>query len=255
MRIASSLIASLFLSLTTVGCATSVDTDTGTLEAFEGEAATAGKLTLWQATDGQFHFNLKSGNGAVLLTSEAYTSRTGAINGALSLLSNGVDPAMYEVVATKTGFVVHLLAANTEIISFSEVYSSKSNANRAVASCVRAVTSYLDKRESLAAGPRVDVAAGETGKFHFNVVGKTGRVVLTSESYETEAAAFNGAFAAQAASASAYTIKQNNAGGFYFTVQANNNEIVGVSQQFATREAAEASAVELQQLLPSISIL
>src|SRR6188472_4421232 len=121
MRNFNSLITALVLSVSTitaVGCATTGADDEGQVD---GEAAGTGKLGFWQATDGQWHFNLKSGNGAILMTSEAYASRTAAIGGALSVLDNGVDPAMYEVNQTATGWNVHLRAANSESIAFSQV--------------------------------------------------------------------------------------------------------------------------------------
>jgi hypothetical protein len=254
MRIFNSLTLSLILSLSTfTGCATTGDDYAET----EDEAAGTGKITLFQGTDGQWRFNLKSGNGSILLTSEAYTSRTGAINGALSVINNGVDNAMYRVVQTKTGFVVHLVAGNNEIISFSEVYSTKSSATRAVKSCVRAVTSYLDKREANTTGARAEVLVGDSGKFRFNIHAQNGEIVLSSESYTTEAAAFNGAFAVQSVSqdAAAYAVKQNSAGGFFFTVTAQNGEIVGISQQYSTKQAAESGVASIKKLMPSISVL
>jgi len=256
MRIATSLITSLFLSITAVsavGCASSSDEYSDT----DDEATSAGKLSFWQASDGQWHFNLKSGNGAILLTSEAYTARTGAINGALSVLDNGVDSAMYEVNQTSTGYNVRLKAGNNEIIAFTQVYSTKSSATRAVTSCVKAVTSYLDKREALSAGARLEVAVGETGQFHFNFFARNGEKVLSSESYTTDAAAFNGAFAVQTEgqSASAYTLKQNTSGGFFFTVKALNGQVIGVSQQYTTKTSAEAGMASLQKLLPTITVL
>ena len=256
MRIAHSLITTIALSLSTfaVGCATSEDI----YEESEGEAASAGKLVFSQQSNGQFRFNLKSGNGSVLLTSEAYTSRTGAINGALSVLENGVDKAMYELRSTNTGFVVHLKAANGESISFSEVYATKASATRAVTSCVNAITSYLDKREAASTGKRVEVLVGETGKFRFNIHAGNGEIVLSSEQYDSEAAAFNGAFAVQAVAttASAYTVKQTASGEkFFFTVSAQNGQIVGVSQQYTTKASADAAVVALKKLLPTITVL
>ena len=256
MRIANSIITSLLLSFTTisaVGCASSADEYSDT----DDEASSAGKLSFWQASDGQWHFNLKSGNGSILLTSEAYAARTGAINGALSVLDNGVDPAMFEVAPAAKGYIVHLKSANGEIISFSETYATKSSATRAVASCVKAVTSYLDKREALSAGARLEVAVGETGQFHFNFFARNGEKVLSSESYTTDAAAFNGAFAVQTEgqSASAYTLKQNTSGGFFFTVKALNGQVIGVSQQYTTKTSAEAGMASLQKLLPTITVL
>jgi uncharacterized protein YegP (UPF0339 family) len=255
MRIATSLITTLVLSLSSfTGCATSGDDDFSELD---GEAASAGKLSFWQAADGQWHFNVKSGNGGILLTSEAYTGRTGAINGALSVLENGVDNAQYVIKpAANGGFSLTLKAANGATIAFAQVYSSKSNATRAVTSCVKAVTSLLDKREA-STGARTEVLVGETGKFRFNVFAKNGQIILSSEQYTTEAAAFNGAFAVQTEgqNASAYTLKQNASGGFFFNVKAQNGEIVGTSQQYTTKQSAESAMASLQGLLKTLVVL
>ena len=257
MRNLNSLITALVLSFSTaaaVGCAATGADDESSVD---GESTTAGKLSFWQAGDG-WHFNLKSGNGAILLTSEAYTARSGAINGALSVLNNGVDPAQYQVNTTATGWNLHLKAANHETIAFSQVYSSKSNATRAIASSVKAVTSYLDKKEANTTGARVDVLVGESGQFRFNVFAKNGQIVLSSEQYTTEAAAFNGAFAVQAAAktAASFAILENDSKtGYYFTLTANNGEIVGVSQQYTSRQSAQSAITSLQAFLPTISVL
>lgn len=258
MRNLNSLITALVLSfstITAVGCATVGADEDGEID---GEAASAGKLAFWQATDGQWHFHLKSGNGAILLTSEAYTSRTGAINGALSVLENGVDPAQYTVNKTATGYNLHLKAGNGEGIAFSQVYSTKSNATRAITSSVKAVTSYLDKQAANTTGARVEVLFNEaTGKFRFNVHAKNGQTVLSSEQYTTEAAAFNGAFAVQAEGqkVESYTLKQNTAGGWYFNLSAQNGQIIGTSQQYTTKAAAQDGMTSLQTFLPGVTVL
>ena len=101
----NSLITVLVLSFSTtaiVGCASTGDEIT---DDADGDSTLAGKVDLWQASDAQWHFHLKSGNGSILLTSEAYTSRTGAINGLLSTLDNGVDTAQFAVVPATHGFL------------------------------------------------------------------------------------------------------------------------------------------------------
>jgi len=259
MRNINSLITVLalsFSSIAAVGCAsTGADDQDSELD---GESAGAGKLSFWQASDSQWHFNLKSGNGAVLLTSEAYTTRTGAINGALSVLDNGVDPAQYAANKTATGYTLHLTAANGEGIAFSEVYKTKSNATRAIGSSVKAVNSYLDKQQANTTGARVEVLFNEaTNKFRFNVHAKNGQIVLSSEQYTTQAAAFNGAFAVQAdgTTAANYAIKTNTAGGFYFNLTALNGQIIGTSQQYTTRASAESAVQSLQSFLPTVTVL
>jgi uncharacterized protein YegP (UPF0339 family) len=256
MRTLNSLITILALSFSTtalVGCATQGDDTSDTSD----DSTAAGKFDLWQASDAQWHFHLKSGNGSILLTSEAYADRTGAINGLLATTGNGIDPNQYQVVQAANGYLLHLVAGNNEIISFSQVYASKSSATRAIASCVHAVTTYLDKRESITSGARAEISQGASGQYHFNFDAANGQVVLSSESYTTEAAAFNGALAVQTdgQDAANYTLLTNAAGGFYFTVTALNGQVISTSQQYTTKSAAQAAIKAVIALLPKISVL
>jgi uncharacterized protein YegP (UPF0339 family) len=259
MRSINSLITVLalsFASFSAVGCATSGD-DTAEYGDAESNASAPGKVDLWKADNNQFYFHVVSGNGHTLLTSEGYTSRTGALNGLLSVLDNGVDPAMYVTNKTDSGkYSLHLRAANYETIAFTQAYSTKSNATRAITSCVNAVTSYLDKLEGDTSGARVEVAAGQTG-FHFNVHARNGEVVLSSEHYESQAAAWNGAFAVQdaAANASAFAVKPATDGRFYFTLTAENGQVVGMSQLYTSAASAEAGIASVKSLLSSMDVL
>jgi uncharacterized protein YegP (UPF0339 family) len=261
MRNINSLITVLALSFATfqaAGCASTGDeySDDEYSDA-ESNASAPGKLDLWQSADSQWHFHVVSGNGRTLLSSESYTSRTGAINGILSVLDNGVDPAQYSLnKAANGGYNLRLKAANYETIAFTQVYSSKSNATRAIKSCVNAVTSYLDVRETNDSGARVEVLESAAG-FRFNVHAKNGEIVLSSESYTTKAAAWNGAFAVQAAAANAaaFTVKASTDNRFYFTLTADNGQIVGVSQMYTTKAAAQAGITSVQALERTLDLL
>jgi uncharacterized protein YegP (UPF0339 family) len=48
----------------------------------------AGKFELKTAKSGQFHFNLKAGNGQIIATSEMYESKASALNGIESVRNN-----------------------------------------------------------------------------------------------------------------------------------------------------------------------
>lgn len=260
MRTAASLWTALTLALSlalaaaAAGCASSRD---DVLAEEDGEAEGGAKITLWQTVDGEFRFHVAAGSGQVLLASEAYTSRTGAINGILSVLDNGVDPARYTVVPEGGGYLLRLVAANRQPIAFSAVHATEEGATRAVASTVAAITGYLDRREAATAGPRVEVLAGHDGEVRFHVLGAGGEVLLSSESYASEAAAYNGALAVQQAgrARASYTVKQSAAGAYYFVLQAANGEIVGTGQLFATREDADGAIARLIALLPTIAVL
>lgn len=149
MRNIHSLITVLFLSLatvTTVGCAAGGgDQSTDEYGDAESSASAPGKVDLYQSTDSQWRFRVVAGNGRILISSESYVSKQGAENGIASVLENGVDPAQYQLNQTETGkYNLRLRAGNYEVIGFTQAYSTKSSATRAIGSCVRAITTYLD---------------------------------------------------------------------------------------------------------------
>jgi uncharacterized protein YegP (UPF0339 family) len=48
----------------------------------------AAKFEIKKSANGQFHFNLKAGNGEIIATSEMYNSKDAAKNGIESVKSN-----------------------------------------------------------------------------------------------------------------------------------------------------------------------
>jgi uncharacterized protein YegP (UPF0339 family) len=148
MRKLNSLLTVLILSFATLsaaGCAAGGDEMSDELADEESNATSPGKVDLYQSTDGQWRFRVVAGNNRVLLSSEAYVSKAGAENGIASVLENGVDPAQYQLNKTASGkYNLRLRAGNYEIIAFTQQYSTKASATRAVGSCVRAITTFLD---------------------------------------------------------------------------------------------------------------
>ncbi len=83
------------------------------------------KFDLKQGGSGQFMFNLKAGNGEVILTSELYKEKQSAIAGIDSVKANAGDDARYERKTAKNGQPFFTLTAtNGQIIGKSEMYSS-----------------------------------------------------------------------------------------------------------------------------------
>jgi uncharacterized protein YegP (UPF0339 family) len=86
----------------------------------------AGKFELKQSDSGKFHFNLKAGNGRVILSSEMYESRAAAENGIASVAKNAADDARYNrKTATNGEAFFTLTATNGQIIGKSEMYESE----------------------------------------------------------------------------------------------------------------------------------
>ena len=248
----SALFLTAILASFAVGCAAGGDDD---LLEEEGEASAPATLDLW-STNGQWYFHVVSGNGNVLLSSEGYSTRLAALNGIVSVLDNGAYESRYTTIKGSNGkYHLNLRAANGAVIATTQQYSTKSNATRAIGSCARAVGSYLAAWETNTAA-RAQVLPSETG-WRFNVYAANGAIVLTSESYTTEAAALNGAFSAveNGKSASAYETRQASNGQYYFVLEAANSQIVGTSQMYATKASAERGRDALIALLPSIELL
>ncbi|MEL7473634.1 MAG: YegP family protein [Planctomycetota bacterium] len=87
----------------------------------------AAKFDLKTAKNGQFMFNLKAGNGEVILSSEMYTTKAAAENGIASVKENAPDDARYERLDAKDGSpYFNLKAGNGQVIGKSEMYSSAS---------------------------------------------------------------------------------------------------------------------------------
>ena len=85
----------------------------------------AGKFVLSKASNGQFRFALKAGNGETILTSELYTTKAACENGIASVRKNAPEDARYERKAAKNGPMFNLKATNGQVIGTSEVYSSE----------------------------------------------------------------------------------------------------------------------------------
>ncbi|MCU4118406.1 YegP family protein [Variovorax sp. N23] len=75
----------------------------------------------------QYMFNLKGGNGEVVLTSERYTTKQNAQAGIASVKANSPYDARYDRRTTTGGSPYFVLkGSNGEIIGTSEAYSSAS---------------------------------------------------------------------------------------------------------------------------------
>lgn len=99
----------------------------------------AAKYELKTTPKGKFMFNLKAGNNEVILTSEMYESRDGALNGIESVRKNGSDPANFATKKAKDGqtYFVVMSAANKQVIGKSEMYKDEAGAKRGIASVVK----------------------------------------------------------------------------------------------------------------------
>jgi uncharacterized protein YegP (UPF0339 family) len=99
------------------------------------EGQMAGKFELKKATNGQFHFNLKAGNGEVILSSGMYKAKADAENGIASVQKNAADEARFERKTSAKGEPFFVLSTvDGEVIGRSEMYASAASMEGGIAS-------------------------------------------------------------------------------------------------------------------------
>ncbi len=94
-----------------------------------------GKFEIKTTSSGKTMFNLKAGNGQVILTSQSYASMDGCKNGIESVKKNSQDDDRFERKTAKDGSPFFTLnATNGQVIGKSEMYSSKDAMENGIAS-------------------------------------------------------------------------------------------------------------------------
>ena len=94
-----------------------------------------GKFVISSRKNGAYHFNLKAGNGHVILSSESYKSKTACQNGIESVKKNAVNNARFEKITAPNGkFYFTLKASNGQVLGTSEMYETLSGLENGVES-------------------------------------------------------------------------------------------------------------------------
>ena len=98
----------------------------------------AGKFEISKRKNGEFQFNLKAGNGQVILTSEGYSSRDGCNNGMESVRRHAKAADNFDKKTAKDGSpYFSLMAGNGQSIGKSEMYRSTASRDKGIASVMR----------------------------------------------------------------------------------------------------------------------
>ncbi|RZL51266.1 MAG: DUF1508 domain-containing protein [Pedobacter sp.] len=94
-----------------------------------------GKFVITIRKNGEFQFNLKAGNGQVILASEGYTTRIACDNGISSVRKNSIDLSKYDRKTAANGKpYFNLKATNGQIIGTSEMYESDAARDKGIES-------------------------------------------------------------------------------------------------------------------------
>lgn len=94
-----------------------------------------GKFEITTRKNGEYQFNLKAGNGQVILASEGYSSKSACQNGIESVRKNAQDDSKFERKTSSNGKpYFNLKASNGQVIGNSEMYESEASRENGVES-------------------------------------------------------------------------------------------------------------------------
>lgn len=94
-----------------------------------------GKFVISTRKNEDFQFNLKAGNGQIILTSQGYSSKAACDNGIESVRTNSQDDSKFErLTASNDKFYFNLKAGNGQIIGSSQMYEAESGMENGIES-------------------------------------------------------------------------------------------------------------------------
>jgi uncharacterized protein YegP (UPF0339 family) len=225
----------------TTGDEADLTTSTGVFQTFKG-------------ADGQYYFHLVAGNSEKVLQSEGYTTLSSAKKGVASVKTNAVNSKNYKLLQAESGdWYFNLVAKNGEIIGTSELYRTKTIANKAISTVKALVIKDLRTEAAATGGAKFSTFKGLDSKTYFHLQAANGEIVLQSEAYSSKSAALTGVESVRTngRDAEAYEIVDSDNGQSFFHLVAANGEIIGVSEMYASHASAEAAVESLSALIAS----
>jgi uncharacterized protein YegP (UPF0339 family) len=252
-----SALAALFaLSFTSVACTAPTEE-----EGVEAEETTQDLVSrsayfeTFQSIDGRYYFNLMAGNGENVLRSQGYTRLASAEGGVSSVLAHGASKSFYEVSQAQNGdWYFNLKATNGQTIGTSELYASKSNAERG-ASTVRALVKLANTQlAKTQAAPRVEqfeIFKGEDGKTYFRLRAANGEIMLGSQGYTTKQSAKKGIESVlyNGSDEGMFQVFPAWDGGWGIKLVAGNNEVIARGETYASKSNATRAVARLAEIL------
>jgi len=103
---------------------------------------------------------------------------------------------------------------------------------------------------------KFEIKSGKTGKFRFNLKASNGQIVLTSEAYDSRAAAVKGIASVKnnAANAKRFERKTAKDGSPYFVMKAANGEPIGRSEMYKTKASMENGIASVAKHAPDAPV-
>lgn len=253
IRHISALAAVVALSLSTVACMAPTENEaTDAEETSQDLVSRSAYFETFQGLDGRHYFNLMAGNGQNVLRSQGYTVLASAENGVASVLENGDDKRNFDVRTAKSGdYFFNLKAANGAVIGTSQLYSTKSSAERG-ARTVRALVRLANEAANEAPRrERFELFMGEDSKSYFRLRAGNGEILLGSQGYTARSSAKSGIASVQTngADAAQFEIFETWSGNWGVKLVAANGEVIARGESYSSKSNATRAVNRMVEIL------
>lgn len=243
------LAATLVLSLAVPGCNSGVDGDE------QNASSATGRFETFKGDDGQTYFQLLAKNGESLLRSDGYASVTSAKNGIASVKKNGLVKTRFKLFAADTGeYYFDLYASNGQLLGASDLYASKSAAQKGIDAVIAALASPTTSGATVG-GAHFETFKGADKKSYFRLRAANGQIVLASQGYSSSSAAQNGIDSVETngVDATRYELSQGASGQWGFRLVAANGQIIGRSETYASKSNAVRGANGVRDIVRDLT--
>lgn len=257
IRHISALAALVALSLSSVACMAPTESEaTEVEETSQDLVSRSASFETFQGLDGRHYFHFVAANGENVLRSQGYTALASAENGVSSVLENGSDKRNFDVLEARNGdYYFNLKAANCAVIGTSQLYASKSNAERG-ARTVRALVRLAQEQQETKtqAAPRrerFEVFTGEDGKTYFRLRAGNGEILLGSQGYTAKSSAQSGIASVKTngADASSFEVFEAWGGSWAVSLVAANGEIIARGETYSSKSNATRAVNRMAEIL------
>ena len=104
---------------------------------------------------------------------------------------------------------------------------------------------------------KFEIKAGRTGKFRFNLKASNGQIILSSEAYDTRAAAVKGITSVRknATNEKRFERKAAKDGSVFFVLKAANGEPIGKSETYKTKRSLENGIASVAKNAPDAPVV
>jgi uncharacterized protein YegP (UPF0339 family) len=112
------------------------------------------------------------------------------------------------------------------------------------------------KQKIIMGHPKFEVKTGKDGQFYFNLTAKNGQVILSSEGYASKAGMENGVKSVKENSQidDRFERKEAKDGQDYFVLKAANNQVIGKSEMYKSKQAMENGISSVKENAPKAEI-